>query len=229
VGAVYRNGATRLKASAYRMEFRDEFVPQGGLDEDGLPVTVNAGRSLHRGLELEAAGSLPGRIDASAYLAVSRDILEDFTLYGTGPSGESVRVDYSGNAIAGFPDRTARVRLARQFGPARVLLGARRIGTIFLDNSQDERKHPEARLAEGYVAKRIGPYTVVDAQASFDLARLVRRRGGTLRLDLWVDNLLDRRYVAMGYSYPNADFTGFYTEFFPGATRNFLAGLTYGF
>ena len=30
-------------------------------------------------------------------------------------------------------------------------------------------------------------------------------------------------------SYPNADFTGFYTEFFPGATRNFLAGLTYGF
>jgi hypothetical protein len=44
-----------------------------------------------------------------------------------------------------------------------------------------------------------------------------------------VDNLLDRRYAAMGYSYPNEDFTEFYTEFFPGASRNFLAGLSYGF
>jgi outer membrane receptor for Fe3+-dicitrate len=228
-GATYRSGATLLKAALYRMEFQDEFVPQGGLNQDGLPVTVNAGRSLHRGVELEAGGRLPGGIDASAYLALSDDVLQDFTLYGTGPSGESVSADYSGNAIAGFPDHTARVRLARQFGPARVLLGARQIGTIFLDNSEDERKNPSARLAEGYVAKRIDPYTVVDAQLSLDLTRLVKRRGATLRLDLWVDNLLDRRYSAMGYSYPNEDFTSFYTEFFPAATRNFLAGLTYGF
>jgi outer membrane receptor protein involved in Fe transport len=111
----------------------------------------------------------------------------------------------------------------------RATLGARRIGTIFLDNSEDERKDPAARLAPDYVSKRIGPTTVVDARASLDLTRLVSGRGATLRLDLFVDNLLDRRYVAMGYSYPSADFSSFYSEFFPGATRNFLLGLTFGF
>jgi outer membrane receptor protein involved in Fe transport len=213
LGATWRSGATHVKLSAYRMEFRDEFVPQGGLDEDGLPITVNAGRSLHRGVELEAGGRLPGGIDASAYLAASRDVLQDFSLFGTGPAGETVSVNYSGNPVAGFPDGTARVRLSRVFGPARIEIGARRIGTIYLDNGGD-------------ASRRIDPYTVADARASLDLTRLVRRHGSALRLDVWVDNLLDRRYVTMGYAYPNSDFTESYTEYFPGAARNFFAGLT---
>ncbi len=227
--STWRSGATHFKAAAYEMRFRDEFVPQGGLDEDGLPITVNAGRSLHRGIELEAAGRLPGAVDVSAYVAASRDVLESFTLYGTDSAGEPIQVDYSGNRIAGFPEGTARLRLSRPFGPARVALGARWIGRIHLDNSENERKDPVARLAPGYVTKRIDPFTVVDAQATFDLTRLVAGRGATLRFDLSVDNLLDRKYVAMGYSYPSADFSSSYTEFFPAATRSFIAGLTFGF
>ncbi len=222
-GAMWISGATKLKASVYEMQFRDEFVPQGGLDQDGLPITVNAGRSLHRGIELEASLRLPGAVEVSAYLTASRDVLERFTLYGTDTQGAPILIDFSGNRIAGFPESTARLRVSRTFGPTRVTLGARRIGTIFLDNSEDERKNSSIRLESGYVPKRIDTFTVFDARASLDLTRLVRRHGATLRLDLWVDNLLDRRYVAMGYSYPSADFSSFYSEFFPGATRNFLS------
>jgi iron complex outermembrane receptor protein len=228
-GATWRSGAAHFKAAVYEMRFRDEFVPQGGLDQNGLPITINAGRSLHRGIEFEAAGKLPGEVDVSAYAAASRDVLLSFTLYGTGPSGEPILVDYSGNRIAGFPEGTARLRLSRPFGPARVALGARWIGRIHLDNSENERKNPAKRLAPGYVTKRIDPFAIVDAQATIDLTRLVAGRGARLRFDLSIDNLLDREYVAMGYSYPSADFSSSYTEFFPAATRSFLAGLTFGF
>lgn len=228
-GFGYTAGSVRLQVGAYRMDFRDEFVPQGGLSQDGLPITTNAGQSLHRGIELQASGRLPGTVDVGGYLAWSRDVLEDFKVYGTGPSGEPVTVDYSGNRIAGFPESSARVCVSRLFGPVRLFLGARRVGTIYLDNSQDERKNPSARLVEGYVPKKIDPYSLLDLRAEVDLSRWAGSGSRSLRLEVWVDNLLDHRYAAMGYSYPNEDFTAFYTEFFPGVPRSAYAGLTFGF
>ncbi len=228
-GLGYREGATRLEIAAYRLEARDELVPEGGLDEDGLPITVNSGRTVHQGLELEGGVRLPGGVDASAYLAVQRDTLREFVVFGSDAEGRPVAVDQSGNRIASFPAHTARLRVRRAFGRATIEAGARRVGTIFTDNSEDERKRPWLRAVPGYVPKRIDPATVVDVRARVDLSRLAGE-GRSLRLDLWVDNALDRRYVAMGYSYPtDGAYTEFYTEFFPAATRCAFAGLALGF
>jgi iron complex outermembrane receptor protein len=161
-GLGWRRGSTRLKANAYWMDFRDELVFAGGIDQDGLPITDNAARSVHKGIELEAGTRLPGSLDASAQLAVSRDRLEDYVLR-FGPRPEDA-LDYSGNRIALFPTQQARLRLARAFGPLRVAAGLRRVGTIYLDNSENERKDPSARSAPGFVDKKIEPFTLLDAQ-----------------------------------------------------------------
>lgn len=229
-GFAYRAGTTRLRVNVYRLHARDELVPEGGLNEDGLPITVNAGRTVHRGLELEGGTRLPGEVDASAYFALQRDTLQEFVVYGSDAEGLPVAVDQSGNRIASFPAHTARLRVRRTFGRATIELGARRLGTIFTDNSEDERKRPWLRAVPGYVPKKLDPSTVVDARASVDLARLVGEGRRSLRLDLWVENVLDRRYVAMGYSYPtDGAYSEFYTEFFPATTRSVFAGLTLGF
>ncbi len=229
LGFGYLAGATRVKLTAYRMDFRDEFVFAGGIDNDGNPITKNAGRSLHQGVELEATARIPGKVELSGYLSASRDELRDFRLFGQTAEGTPFVVDYSGNRIALFPDFMARLKVARRFGPARIIVGLRRVGTIYLDNSENERKNPAARDVPGYVDKKIDPYTLVDLLATIDLGRYTRPTRGSLRLDLQVDNLLDERFVAFGYSYPSTDFTQFYTEFIPGATRSLFFGVTYGF
>jgi iron complex outermembrane recepter protein len=219
-GGAYRHGAVHLKVSLYRMGFQDELVFAGGIDDDGIPITDNAGRSVHQGIELEGTARLPGEVDVSGYLAVSRDELKEYVLV-FGPDPED-RLDYSGNRIALFPDHLARLRVAKRFGPVRLVLGARRVGTIYLDNSQDERKDPDARQVPGYEPKKIDPYTLVDLQAIADLSALLGGRGTSLSLDLQVDNLLDKRYAAFGYAFGPP-------EFIPGASRGVHVGLTYGF
>jgi iron complex outermembrane receptor protein len=220
LGAAFRGKGSTLKANVYRMRFRDELVFAGGIDDDGIPRTDNAGRSTHEGIELEGSARLPGGLTLTGYAAASRDVLDQYTLV-FGPNPEDV-VDYSGNRVALFPDHQARAELARRFGPVRVVLGARRIGTIYLDNSENERLDPEAREAPGYVDKKIDPYTLCDLQAFWTVGRSFGGKDHPLSLELHVENLLDRRYAAFGYAYGAP-------EFIPGATRSFFVGATYGF
>lgn len=220
LGGSWGNARLQLKANVYWMDFRDELVYAGGLDDDGLPITDNAARSLHRGLELEAAAQLPGGLRLTGHLAVSDDELKEYLLqYAPGPGGT---VDYSGNRIALFPESQARLRLQRRFGALDLAFGLRHVGRIYLDNSQDERKDPAARQAPGYVPKLIEPFTLGELDASLDLDRLLGGRGRSLRLQLHVDNLFDERYAASGYVYD-------VPYFYPAATRNVFVGLTYGF
>lgn len=229
-GVGYLAGAARFELNFYRMDFRDEFVFAGGVDQDGVPITENAGRSLHQGIEVEATGRLPGKVDVSGYAALSRDELSDYTILSPLAAGGTLAVDYSGNRVALFPESLVRLRVARSVGPARLELGARRVGTIYTDNSQNERRTPAVRDAAGYVDKEIDPFVLVDFAASVDLTRALHGRGNGLALRIQVENLTDCNYAAMGYSYPQDDtYTTFYTEFFPGATRSFYVGLTYGF
>jgi iron complex outermembrane receptor protein len=230
LGAGYVRGATRFKLNVYRMQFRDEFVFAGGLDDDGVPITRNAGASVHQGIEFQGEGRLPGAVDLSGYVAFSRDVLEDDTLYSPDGLGTVYVIDYSGNRIALFPDRTARLAVARTFGPVRVELSGRHVGTIYLDNSQNERKTPANRDVPGYVNKQIDPFTLVAAQAVADLSRYVKRKDGSLTLRLRVDNLLDSQVAQFGYSYPiDAAYTDFYSEFYPAATRSWMLGVTFSF
>jgi iron complex outermembrane recepter protein len=229
-GAGYRHGARYLKADVYRMDFRDELVYAGGLDADGIPITENAGRSLHQGVEIDAGGRLPGDVDLSGYFSFSRDLLKDYTIYAPLAAGGVAVIDYSGNRIALFPDSLFRLAVSRRFGPVRVEVSGRRVGTIYLDNSQNERKTPANRSVSGYVDKRIEPFSVLAAQAVADLSRLTGSKSGSLTLRLRVDNLLDARYAQFGYSYPVDDaYTQFYSEFFPAATRSVMVGVSYGF
>ncbi|HZN55524.1 MAG TPA: TonB-dependent receptor [Candidatus Polarisedimenticolaceae bacterium] len=230
VGAGYAHGTTRVKVNLYSMDFRDEFVFAGGLDADGLPITKNAGRSIHRGVEVEGSVRAPLAIDIAGYIAVSDDVLREETVLSPDGAGGAFVIDYSGNRVALFPDRTARLSIARAFGPFRAELAARYVGRIYLDNSENERKTPSNREAPGYVDKRIDPTTVVAAQGVLDLSRWARRPQGTLTARVRVDNLLDAKIAQMGYAYPtDAGYTTFYSEFFPAATRSVLFGLTFGF
>jgi iron complex outermembrane receptor protein len=224
VGAGYTRGATGFGVNLYRMEFRDELVYGAGIDDDGNPQTVNAGRTVHQGIELQGAFRLPGRIDVSGWGTYSRDEIVDLVVRGDG-----VRVDQSGNRIALFPVWQGRLVAGRSFGPVLVQLGGRWVGTIYTDNSQNERKDPALRGAPGYVDKLVEPWAVADLRLAWDLTKYAPKGVRALALEGRIDNLFDRQYVTMGYSYPDPTFTAFYTEFYPAAVRGWWLGVSAGF
>ncbi len=221
-GADIEVGRAKIRLGGYRMSFRDELVFSGGIDDDGNPLTTNAGRSVHQGVELQARTPLFAGIEADGFLSASRDRLSSLTLVGVGEGGGPVRVDYSGNRIALFPDHLARLRLTHTMGSLRLALGARHAGRIYLDNSENERKTPGVRENEGYVDKLVEPGWSFDAQATLTITE-------ALRIQAFAENLTNRRFEQFGYAYPASDFSGFYAEFFPAATRGIYLGASWKF
>src|SRR5262249_52976412 len=112
----------------------------------------------------------------------------------------------------------------------RVELSGRRVGRIYLDNSQNERKTPANRDLPGYVDKTIDPYSLFAAQAVADLSRYVGTPKRSLAVRVRVDNLLDARVAQFGYSSPVDDAsTKFASDFSPSASGTVMAGLSFGF
>jgi len=216
-GVVVRRPAWEVRANAFWMEFANEIVYAGALDDSGVPVYGNGARSRHRGVEVEASWRPLDPLNVFATATLSDNTFTRYREYGW---DGSVSV-YDGNRIAGYPDRLGTLSASWQAGPVRLVGTVRHAGRFYLDNSEDNRRDPELRTAEGYV-RRVNPaYTVLDAGLELQLGRAVVKSLGFsgARLELRLNNLLDETYTAFGYldSEP---------VFIPAAGRNFYAGVS---
>jgi iron complex outermembrane recepter protein len=207
-GTSWRGAAWRLRANAYWMDFLNEIVYAGALDDNGVPVYGNGAKSHRLGAEFDGSWNATARVGVDAWFSVARS---RFTQYRE-HDWEGGLIVYDGNRVAGFPDVMGAVTLRADVGPARLTGSVRHVGRFFLDNTQNDA--------------RVNPsYSVVDVGARIGLpARLAGSRGvGRTSLDLRVNNLLDARYTSFGYV------DGGVGMFIPAAGRNVYAGLTVGF
>lgn len=216
-GVSLRRERWRLRANLFWMHFTNEIVYAGALDDNGVPVYGNGARSRHRGLELDGSWS-PGRgwgVDGA--LTLSRNSFTRYREFGW-DGGETV---FDGNRIAGFPATLAALTVRRTLGPARIHLTARWVGRFYLDNTQDNRRHPELRDEPDYVPRINPSFATVDLGVRYALPTRLTAWSGLEGTDLEVrlNNLLDREYTSFGY-------VGGEPLFIPAAPRNLYAGIT---
>jgi iron complex outermembrane receptor protein len=218
-GVSLRRGAWRARLNGFFMDFKNEIVYAGALDDNGVPVYGNGARSHHTGIEAEGSWSPSRHLGLEGHFSLSRNTFTSYQEFGWDGSV----VSYDGNRIAGYPDVMGALTARTAFGPARLSVTARHVGRFYLDNTQDNRSDPAARTEPGYVSRVNPAFTVVDVALAADLPQRFSRRLGASRLglELRVNNLLDRRYTAFGYvdSEP---------LFIPAATRAVYAGLAIG-
>jgi len=195
-GGGYAAGGVRLSANLYWMEFTDEIVKSGQVDRFGQPVTGNAERSRHAGIELSGKVDLGSALEFAANTTFSRNRFVRHTDYGTGTP-----LALDGNPIAGFPDFLANARLTYRHEQLILSLAARYVGTQYTDNFRNEDN-------------TVDPFLVSDASASYTFEHLVNDINVEARLQ--VNNLFDVLYAAHGEG----------TQFFVGAERNLLFHLT---
>ncbi len=205
LGAEWKGPRHLVRVTLYDMEFRDEIVYLGRFNDLGAPVTGNADRSRHRGLELEGAVAVAPRVEVRGNLSLTDDELVRFrALAWDDAAGDFVVRDYSGNRPAFFPEWLANLRVAWTPAWGRVELGAFHAGRLFLDNSESRERS-------------VDPWTVVHLAARWDLART---RDRVLSLRLRIDNLLDEEYETFGY----VDWDGT-PLYLPGADRTWFVSL----
>lgn len=218
LGMVVRRPTWRLRGTLSYLNFFNEIVYAGGLDDNGVPIYANGARSRHRAAELEGSWQPTPRLGIDLSLTALRNTFVRFREYGW---DGSVQV-HDGNRLGGHPTSLISTTARWHPGPAQLALSVRRVGTMYLDSSQDNRRYPQRKQVPGYVPLTNPPFTVVDVMARLDLDQLGWLSPGSLpvTLELRVLNALDETYTSFGYV------DGGEPRFIPAAGRHFYTGIT---
>ena len=219
-GVSLRRATWHGRVNLFFMDFRNEIVYAGALDDNGVPIYGNGARSHHTGVEAEGSWTQSKRFALDGHFSLSRNTFTDYSEFGW----DGGTVSYDGNRIAGFPDVMASLTARTSFGPATLSVTGRHLGRFYLDNTEDMRNDPAARQEPGHVARVNPSYTVVDAALRADLPRKLAKAIGSPRLglELRVNNLLGSRYTAFGYVDGEP-------LFIPASTRTVYAGVSIGY
>jgi iron complex outermembrane receptor protein len=210
LGLRYMSETFSCALNLYYMDFRNEVVALGAVDKDGFPVKGNADKTLHMGLEFDAAGKLHSHLEIYANVAYSKNyfkkylqnIITDWDTYEVGIT------DVSGNRIAGFPDLIGNFRVVGYWKNLSLSLAYKYIGKQFLDNTESENR-------------RIDPFGKVDMTLNYRFMDVLYFK--QVRFIFNVINLLNEEYETAGY-YDSWEGIAYY---YPGAHRNYYFGITF--
>ncbi len=170
LGGGFSSGGVTLKVNVFWMEFYDELVKSGQVDIFGQPVTGNADRSRHAGLELEGAAAA-GNWTISGNCTLSRNRLVRHTIVGD--DGSPVSLD--GNPVAGFPDVMGNLRIGFTAGPATASVLTQFVGAFYTDNTGDrERRNPSYWVSNAELFLRPGG-DAIPARIRFEVRNIFNR------------------------------------------------------
>lgn len=206
-GASVHRQAWRVRGNVFWMNFLNEIVYAGAVDDNGVPIYGNGAKSRHRGLEVDGRVSLANRTTIDATMTLSRNTFSSYREFDF----EGGSASYDGNRIAGFPDVMASLVAKTAVGPADVQVALRHVGRFYVDSTERDDRSNDA-------------YTVFDLSGRIPLAALAKGGLGLKRvdLDLRINNLFDARYTTFGYVEEGVPL------FIPAATRNVYVGVTLG-
>jgi iron complex outermembrane receptor protein len=192
----------------FYMDFRDEIVKSGQLDRFGQPITGNAPRTLHAGIELSGKWQFNHWLSANGNLTYSRNEIKEYNFFtDVDGDGNVDALDLSGNAIAGFPDFLANLRLTLNRRGLSASVHMQHVGKFFTDNFEAKRYSDSFDKSENFV----DAYTVFHGVIGYNFGRFLPGEKSFL-LQLHVRNIFDKLYIAHGEG----------SDFFPAAERHFF-------
>jgi len=202
-----------LNANVYYMQYKNQLVLTGALDNVGEYLRENVDNSYRLGLELDARIALSDQIALNSNLALSQNKIEALTI-----NRDSVLQNLGDTNIAFSPNMITTHAI--EYAPNtqfRVALIGKYVGEQYLSNTDTE-------------ASKLEGYFVGDLNLNYELK--LDKVFKSIVFSGMVNNLFDTEYVDRGYTYLDtwsgstaSELQGYY----PQATRNFLLGLTLKF
>jgi len=206
-----------LQANVYNMQYNNQLVLNGKVNDVGAYTRVNVDNSYRRGVELEAVYapvkyvSIGGNVTLSQNKILEfRDFVDDYD------NGIQIETVYKNKDIAFSPNFVSSANVT--FKPLKSMEIAfinKYVGRQFLDNTQNEKRS-------------INPYNVLDLRLNYSLFPK-----GMKQIDLMftVCNLLNNLYETNGYTYSYIWGGQLSTFNFlaPAAPRHFMGGVVLKF
>jgi iron complex outermembrane recepter protein len=235
-GVRHSSGGRAFGVNFYHMQYRDQLVLTGNINDVGAPIRTNVPGSYRLGVELTGAVSLTKKLTLDANATFSQNKIKNFTEYidNWDTWGQEV-VEHGTTDIAFSPNLIAFGRLSYDFlknenQQLTIALAGKHVGKQYIDNTSNENTVLDA-------------YTTGELQIRYILKpKFVEE----LSLNLLINNLFDARYSANAWTYryisasydgrPDDPYTRLeggdvynLTGFYPQAGRNFLLGVTVRF
>ena len=196
LGFEQRWANAALAVNLYNMDYRDQLVVTGELNDVGEYTRINVPDSYRRGVEVTAGGQLARRFDVQGNLSVSQNRVVEFTEFiDDWASGTQLPVRHKNTPLALSPAVVTGFELGYQlFGlrdgtdkpGLRVSLLNKYVGKQYLDNTGNE-------------VTTLDPYFFSDFRLHFDLPKPGFAQH--LSANVLVRNLFDAQFVTNGWTY----------------------------
>ena len=218
LGYRFTKERARVFANLYFMDYRDQLVLTGAIDDVGAPIRQNSGSSYRLGVEVEAGFQLGSQFAITPNIALSTNKNRDFFFQRDGELQNlgNTNISFSPEIIAGnrldfFPVKNLRLSLLSKY-----------VGEQYLGNIDAE-------------SSKLDAYFINDFNVQYDLKNIGFAKQVTLTA--LVNNIFSEEYVSNGYfftydddfSNPGTVTTIEGTGFYPQAKINFLIGATVRF
>lgn len=210
LGWRHESDRLRLNANVYYMQYNNQLVLSGALDNVGEYLRENVDKSYRLGLELDASIVLTEQLSLVSNVALSKNKIQDLTI-----NRDGAVQNLNDTNIAFSPDLITTHAL--EYAPNtkfRAALIGKYVGEQYLSNTDTE-------------ASRLDSYFVTDFNFTYTLP--VNNVFDSIVFTGMVNNLFDLEYVDRGFTYLDTWSGPTATEiqgYYPQATRNFLLGMT---
>ena len=232
IGFKYSTKDFKFNANAYIMNYDNQLIKTGEINDVGYFTSENVKKSFRRGIEIEGSILLSKKLAWAANMTLSENKIDTFIQYidswDTGGQQETI---YTETDLAFSPSIIWASQLTYNFQDNLSLdFITKYVGEQFIDNSSSEDR-------------KLDDYLVNNLRLSYSFNSKIFNYA---RLSLQINNLFDEEYVSNAWIYrfvsngydPSEDdhyvtkgSDGGYNMagYFPEATRNYLIGLTLGF
>ena len=217
LGAEKKTSAYNYGATVYYMDYKDQLVLTGQLDDVGNTIRINTPKSYRLGLELQGGLVLTNWVNLTGNFTISSNKIKQFTehIYSYDDNynivGDS-SVAHNNTNISFSPSKIASASI--NFLPCKhvgISLLSKYVDRQYLDNTQNK-------------SRSVSDYFLEDFRAIYTLkGKLIKETN----LILQINNIFNRLYEPNGATYPGV-YSGAYTNgnyFFPMAGTNFILGL----
>ena len=202
-----------LNIGGYLMNYRDQLIATGQLNDVGAATRVNVPKSYRAGIEIELSAVLCQKLRWAGNVTFSQNKVKDFAEYFDNyDTGGQEIVKHTETDIAFSPNTILSSQLVyAPYKAVEIALLSKYVGAQFLDNTSND-------------ARKLNAFFVNDLRAAYSLHPKWMQE---ITFSLLVNNLLNQLYEPNGYtfSYVSEGKTTTENFYYPQAGINFLAAI----
>ncbi|WP_324066965.1 MAG: TonB-dependent receptor [Flavobacterium sp.] len=218
LGWKYNTQKVKISANAFYMNYKDQLVLTGALNDVGSPIFTNSGKSYRVGLEVESTIAIADKLILNPNVTLSQNKNQDFYFQRDGVLQNLGNTDIAfspniivGNRLTFLPIKDFQISLLSKF-----------VSEQYMGNIDSKQS-------------KLGAYFVNDLNINYEWK--INKSIKSIVISGLVNNIFDLEYESNGYFYTYDDdwsSPGNITTiegagFFPQAGINFLLGMSLKF